>query len=97
MIATMGRDWINKSLKDRPAAEPINMASDPYCEQQGPAVTQTHLAGPEGGLQHVFVYVKDGLGNLVFPVPAGPGRGLRVRSAYSPHCIRRPYHGPCVW
>jgi plastocyanin len=28
--------------------------------------------GPDGGLQNVFVYVKDGLGELVFPIPATP-------------------------
>jgi plastocyanin len=38
---------------------------------QGQATTQTFVAS-NGGLQNVFVYVKDGLGNLKFPAPASP-------------------------
>jgi len=54
-----------------PAGQPINRSSDPYCEKQGAVTTQTFVAS-NGGLQNVFVYVKDGLGNLKFPVPATP-------------------------
>src|SRR5690606_17231644 len=55
-----------------PPAEPVNMGSDPYCEMQGPRSTETFVTGENGALQNVFVYVKDGLGDLVFPVPAEP-------------------------
>ena len=51
-----------------PAAQRINMSSDPYCMKKGSAVTPTFVVS-NGGLQNVFVYVKDGLGNLKFPVP----------------------------
>lgn len=54
-----------------PAAETINRKSDAYCEQQGEAKTQDYVVSG-GGLQNVFVYVKDGLGNLKFPVPTTP-------------------------
>ena len=54
-----------------PAAQTINRRSDPYCEQQGQASTQNFVAS-DGGLQNVFVYVKDGLGDLKFPVPSTP-------------------------
>jgi plastocyanin len=54
-----------------PSAQPINMGSDPYCMGVGAASTQTFLVS-NGGLQNVFVYVKDGLGNLKFPVPTTP-------------------------
>jgi len=54
-----------------PAPQTINRRSDPYCEQQGEARTQTFSVS-DGGLQNVFVYVKDGLGNLRFPVPTTP-------------------------
>jgi plastocyanin len=54
-----------------PASQTINRRSDPYCEQQGEAKTQNFVLS-DGGLQNVFVYVKDGLGELKFPVPTTP-------------------------
>jgi plastocyanin len=54
-----------------PAAQTINRRSDPYCEQQGEAKTQNFVVS-DGGLQNVFVYVKDGLGEMKFPVPTTP-------------------------
>ena len=55
-----------------PAAEPINMASDPYCESQGGGTNGEYTTGAGGTLGNVLVYVKDGLGDLKFPVPAAP-------------------------
>jgi len=55
-----------------PRPAPIRMGSDPYCDKQGTAVTETVVGGAEGGLRNVFVYVKEGLGDLRFPVPAAP-------------------------
>ena len=52
-----------------PASQPINMSSDPYCVDQGGGQTQTVVVGDGNALQNVFVYVKDGLGTLKFPVP----------------------------
>jgi plastocyanin len=54
-----------------PAAQTINRRSDPYCEQLGEAKTQNFILDG-GGLENVFVYVKDGLGQLKFPVPTTP-------------------------
>jgi len=54
-----------------PPSQTINRRSDPYCEQQGEAKTQNFVVS-DGGLQNVFVYVKDGLGDLKFPVPTTP-------------------------
>jgi plastocyanin len=54
-----------------PAPQTLNRRSDPYCEQQGTATTQNFVVS-DGGLQNVFVYVKDGLGTLKFPVPTTP-------------------------
>ena len=54
-----------------PTAEPINLASDDYCAKQGSKTTRTFVVDGRG-LQNVFVYVKDGLGNLKFPVPTTP-------------------------
>ena len=54
-----------------PSSQTINRRSDPYCEQQGEAKTQNFVVS-DGGLENVFVYVKDGLGELKFPVPTTP-------------------------
>ena len=67
-----------------PAAQPITMASDPRCTNTG-AVTETVVADAKGGLQNVFVYVKDGLGNLVFPVPTTPVVLDQKGCQYRPH------------
>jgi plastocyanin len=54
-----------------PASQTINRRSDPYCEQLGEARTQNFVVS-NGGLQNVFVYVRDGLGQMKFPVPTAP-------------------------
>ena len=61
------------------------MASDPRCTNAG-AVTETVVTGANGALQNVFVYVKDGLGNLSFP-GARRHRWSSIRRAVSiaPH------------
>jgi plastocyanin len=68
-----------------PAPTPIKMGSDPNCEKQGAAVTETIVVGSGGGLKNVFVYVKDGLGNLRFPVPATPVVLSQKGCRYAPH------------
>ena len=70
-----------------PAAEPINMSSDPYCEKQPARLTEAVLAGSGGTLQNVFVYVKDGLGDRVFPVPATPVVLDQKSCRYVPHVM----------
>ena len=69
-----------------PAAQPIRMTSDPNCQPDpAAAVTQSLLVGDGGGLQNVFVYVKDGLGNLVFPVNMTPVVLDQKGCMYAPH------------
>jgi plastocyanin len=67
-----------------PAPKPISMASDPRCINPG-AVTETVVTGADGGLQNVFVYVKDGLGDASFPVPATPAVIDQKGCQYQPH------------
>ena len=67
-----------------PAPRPISMASDPRCINPG-AVTETVVTGAGGGLQNVFVYVKDGLGDASFPVPATPVVLDQKGCQYRPH------------
>jgi plastocyanin len=53
-----------------PTPQPVRTDSDPRCT--APVTTEEVVLGDDGALQNVFVYVKDGLGDLVFPIPAEP-------------------------
>jgi plastocyanin len=53
-----------------PAPQPVKTTSDPNCMR--PVVTEEIVPGKGAALQNVFVYVKDGLGNRVFPMPTTP-------------------------
>ena len=69
-----------------PEPVPIRMASDPRCmPADGAAVRQPVAVGADGALENVFVYVKDGLGDLVFPVPAEPVVLDQRGCTYIPH------------
>jgi plastocyanin len=68
-----------------PARTPIKTDSDPDCV--GKIQTEEVLAGPDGSLQNVFVYVKDGLGDLVFPVPDTPVVLAQQDCMYTPHVL----------
>jgi plastocyanin len=58
------------TLQGTPPPNPsINMSSDPYCLKLG-AATMPVFVVSDGGLENVFVYVKDGLGAVKFPVPS---------------------------
>jgi len=70
-----------------PAAQPITMDSDPYCEKQPKNSTESVVVGGDSGLQNVFVYVKDGLGNRVFPVPATSAVLDQKGCRYAPHVL----------
>jgi plastocyanin len=70
-----------------PAPETINRSSDPYCEQQGAATTETVVVGGASTLQNVFVYVKDGLGDRVFPVPSTAAVLDQKGCRYVPHVL----------
>ena len=71
-----------------PAPQPIKMSSDPNCAQPGvPATAETLLVGGGGELQNVFVYVKDGLGNRTFAVPAAAVTLDQRGCHYAPHVL----------
>ena len=70
-----------------PAAERITMDSDPYCTKQPPNSTESVKVGEGSGLQNVFVYVKDGLGNRVFPVPSAAVVLDQKGCRYAPHVL----------
>jgi len=68
-----------------PEARVIRMSSDPLCMPEGPTVSEVVLVGPGNGLQNVFVYVKDGLGDRTFPAPQTPVVLDQRGCKYMPH------------
>jgi plastocyanin len=69
-----------------PPPRQVQMGSDPLCARVGAGVTsEILLVGPAGGLQNVFVYVKDGLGTRKFPVPTTPVSLDQKACRYVPH------------
>jgi plastocyanin len=70
----------------KPAA--LRMESDPNCVQQGSTTTdETVVVGENGALQNVFVYVKDGLGDLRFPIPSNTVVLDQKGCRYTPHVL----------
>jgi plastocyanin len=87
--AAFGADVTGKiTLKGAPPREvPIQMRTDPHCarmhkEQQS---TKHFVLGPGGGLGDVFVYIKEGLGDKKYPVPAEPVVLDQVGCFYTPY------------
>lgn len=69
-----------------PALQALRMDSDPNCAQQGAtAPDESVVVGGDGALQNVFVYVKDGLGTLRFPVPSTAIVLDQKGCRYAPH------------
>jgi plastocyanin len=72
-----------------PQNAPIQMSSDPACEAEnkGGAAQETYVAS-DGGLQNVFVYIKDGLGNkYLFDTPTEPVKIDQKGCHYVPHVL----------
>jgi len=69
-----------------PANPPIKMTADPMCLKANPngAMFETFML-KDGGLDNVFVYVKDGLGNYYFDVPTESLKLDQQGCRYAPH------------
>jgi hypothetical protein len=71
---------------DAPSPRPIRMAADPLCMVEGgTARSEVLLVGQNNELQNVFVYVKDGLGDLTFTPPPTPVVLDQEGCQYMPH------------
>jgi hypothetical protein len=69
-----------------PKPRPVNMGTDPLCAKVAAGVASERLlVGAGGGLQNVFVYVKDGLGGRKFPAPTTPVKLDQKACRYIPH------------
>ncbi len=67
-----------------PKMQVIRMSSDPLCMSEG-ATSEVLIVGPGNGLQNVFVYVKDGLGDRTFQAPKTPVVLDQEGCQYLPH------------
>lgn len=75
-------------LVGTPPAEPvIAMSADPVCEahHDAPVHVEEVVVGPDGGLQNVFVYIKDYKGPI--PAPTGEAEIDQQGCEYVPHVL----------
>jgi hypothetical protein len=69
-----------------PANPPMKLDSDPACVRDHPGgMTLDKVIVNNGGLENVFVYVKDGLGNYYYDPPAETVRLDQKGCRYTPH------------
>jgi plastocyanin len=86
--ARLGDSTITGRIKfdgKAPTPRVIRMDSDQLCMPEGPNTSEVIVVGPDNGLQNVFVYVKDGLGDRTFPAPKTPVVLDQKGCKYSPH------------
>jgi hypothetical protein len=72
-----------------PANKPISMAKEPDCMKMHPGevTTEEVVAGSDGTLGNVIVYVSEGLGNRAFDPPAEPVVIEQKGCTYHPHVL----------
>lgn len=69
-----------------PANAPVKLGSDPFCARQHPnGLAFETIVVNNGGLENVFVYVKDGLGTYYFDTPTQAVTLDQHGCQYSPH------------
>ncbi|MGA8617765.1 MAG: hypothetical protein WB660_04505 [Candidatus Sulfotelmatobacter sp.] len=70
-----------------PKPSRIDMSSDPNCKSSSPAVTEDIVAGANGSLEGVVVFIADGLGDRTFQPPAQPAVLEQKGCLYRPHVV----------
>jgi hypothetical protein len=72
---------------EAPKPEMQKLSADPVCVRENKGATRESDAFvvSDGGLEHVFVYVKDGLGNYTFDPPSGAVMLDQAGCRYEPH------------
>ena len=80
-----GRVSFEGTAPDNPLAR---ISSDPVCmrENAGGYAFENYIV-KDGGLENVFVYVKDGLGTYQFDIPAEPVKLDQQGCRYMPHVL----------
>jgi plastocyanin len=80
----MGRVTIEGAVPENP---PIKLSADPYCERENPnGATFENFVLNEGGLENVFVYVKDSL-DYYFELPTETVKLDQQGCRYRPHVL----------
>jgi plastocyanin len=69
------------------SAGTLNTSSDPKCGTSGSTVRDESVVIDNGGLENVFIYVKDGLSEYAFDVPTEPVELDQDGCAYVPHVL----------
>ncbi len=64
----------------------IDMSQDPACNL-GPANYTEGYVVSHGGMANVYVYVRDGLGNRIYPAPTQPVDVDQKGCRYTPHVV----------
>src|SRR5688572_20653623 len=73
---------------EAPGRQVIRMGADPNCMPAGGrALSEVTIVGDQGGLENVFVYVKDGLGDKIYARPTAPIVLDQVGCMYLPHVL----------
>ena len=71
-----------------PENRPVQVSSDPACVRANAGgLTFENYIVKDGGLDNVFVYVKDGLGQYYFEVPTEPVKIDQQGCRYVPHVL----------
>ncbi len=81
-----GRVTLTGAVPKNPS---ISMTSDSACVRANPGqpVDDAVIVGPEGALENVFVYVKDGLSAYAFDAPTRPVRLEQKGCRFAPHVL----------
>ena len=87
--ATAGTVSGKVAFEGTPAASaPIKLDSDPNCAREHPGgLTADSVLVNNGGLENVFVYVKDGLGTYYFETPTEAVKLDQKGCRYTPHVV----------
>ena len=88
-LATAGRISGRVAIEGAVPANPrLQIEGDPYCKQQNPnGATGENFVVDDGGLENVFVYVKDGLSGYGFDVPTETVKLDQQACRYHPHVL----------
>ena len=70
-----------------PAAEELMMNSDPNCVTAATNTMSSTYVGSDGHLGNVFVYVREGLGDMTFPTPSDVVTLNQEGCRYIPHVM----------
>jgi plastocyanin len=76
-------------IGEKPVRRPISMDATPACARihTQPVLTEDVIVNDNGTLRNVFVYIKAGLPEASWPVPAEPAKLDQVGCVYTPHVL----------